>query len=348
MSVICWWLSRYDANLSGENSAADLRRRIYRCGITLILMAVGVGVGGFVFVAVIVPVAIIWTGCLSEFFARSFHKLIDSPGSGDSAPDQLTTDLDRLAALVEQGDTVEALALVTRLVEAREGSSVALEVLCFRIYDEMLSAQGKFRPSLLVEARQFEEQGKCLEAESCLSQLLAAEPRSLPAALRLMRLYARDLHAPGRAYALLQAFEHRSRLPPKFSDYARARIGEWVAPDPGEANPLGIESLLVDPEYSKGPETSTNPAGMSVADLLSSGRLGTAIEILEMNLSHNPGDFDSWLQLAEAHAVYCCNINKASEIVAKIEANAAFRPEQIRVAKEKLQAWRTRLPGADH
>ncbi|MGH7970729.1 MAG: tetratricopeptide repeat protein, partial [Limisphaerales bacterium] len=84
----------------------------------------------------------------------------------------------------------------------------------------------------------------------------------------------------------------------------------------------------------------------SVADLLAAGRLGTAIERLETKVRHRPDDFDAWLMLAEAHGRYCCNLERARDIVRRIEMNAAFNPRQIREARAKLQEWRERQPNS--
>src|SRR5262245_19066560 len=96
-SALSWWLSGYDTAVTGENHRKDLKRRVIRCGVTLVLMVVGLSLalgsnrfGGFVFIAIIVPVAILWTGCVSEAFARAFHRLIDSSDSREFDPNELT------------------------------------------------------------------------------------------------------------------------------------------------------------------------------------------------------------------------------------------------------------------
>ena len=157
----------------------------------------------------------------------------------------------------------------------------------------------------------------------------------------LMLIYAQNLQTHGKAYALLGSLEPRPSIPPVFVDYARRCIGEWTnSIEPEKKSTEGVESLLVSGTQSKAPPIPINPVRGSVADLLASGHLGTAIEILEAELAERPQDFELWLKLAEAHGRYCRNVTRASAIVAKMEASAAFSPEQIRVARGKLGEWR--------
>jgi tetratricopeptide (TPR) repeat protein len=348
-AVGAWWLSGYDAAVTGENRGSDFKRRAWRCGLTLVLVAAGVAAssggsrfGGFVFIALIVPLALIWVGCLSEAFARAFHQLIDSADNREFDPRKLTGDLDRLAELVRQGRNEEAVGLCKKLLESGETSGLAMEAMLFRLYQEIFSDERIDAAFPLREAHQLRQEGRYAEAESRLNLLLKREPGNLAAAMMVMRLYVQQLHCPGNAYALLGTFEHRSDIPPAFVDYARRRLGEWIDPVAAEKKSTeGIESLLIARKHSKAPEHPSALDQTSVADLLADGQLGTAIEILEAKLAERPHDFDLWLQLAEAHGRYCRNLGRAGAIVAKMEANATFSPEQIRVAREKLEEWRT-------
>jgi hypothetical protein len=71
-AALSWWLSGYDTMVTGQDRAADFRRRAIRCGATLLLMAAGLA-NRWIFIAVVVPIAVIWAGCLSELFTRGFH-----------------------------------------------------------------------------------------------------------------------------------------------------------------------------------------------------------------------------------------------------------------------------------
>jgi hypothetical protein len=126
-------------------------------------------------------------------------------------------------------------------------------------------------------------------------------------------------------------------------EYLRNRVAEWLSPNSkGDTSLEGIESLLVDrsevDESRDAGDSKTNET--DVAELLSAGQLGTAIEILEGRIKKQPRDFEALLKLAEAYGVYCCNPDRAGKIVAKIETSPFFSPEQIREAKAKLQKWR--------
>jgi len=73
---------------------------------------------------------------------------------------------------------------------------------------------------------------------------------------------------------------------------------------------------------------------------LAGGYLGSAIEVLERKVVEKPDDFDSWLKLVEAQALYSHNIPRAQKVLRQMENNGAFSPEQIAAAKAKLGEWR--------
>ena len=50
ISVLAWWLSGFDTRVTGEDKAADFRRRALRCGATLLLVLLGFA-DGFFFIA---------------------------------------------------------------------------------------------------------------------------------------------------------------------------------------------------------------------------------------------------------------------------------------------------------
>lgn len=349
-SALTWWLSGYDSQVTGENRVKDIKRRALRCGATLLLVAIGITAatgggrfGGFVLIALVVPLGILWTGCVSDLLARGFHGLVDSSDSREFDPKELTRELDRLAELVQGGRNDEAINLCATLRKSAEGSALALDTTLFRVYDGLLAGSA-FATPLLVEAQMAYESGHCLLAESRLNQLLKSAPGNLKAGMLLIRLYARNLHNRNRAQAVLRSFEERDETPPGFVDYARQRLNEWLDPAPERPPGIeGIQSVLVAGKLFEPPEEVIDPKTASVAELLKAGHLGTAIERLETSVKERPQDFDLRLQLAEAYGRYCCNLSRASEIVAKIEAYPTFRPDQVRVAKAKLREWRARL-----
>lgn len=347
--ALAWWLSGFDSQLTGENRRADFLRRAIRCALTLLLVGVALAaaagggrVGGFVCIALIVPLAITWSGCVSELFAGVFHRLIDSPDDRELDPKELDRDLDRLAELSQQHRYGEAIQLCVKLKESAAGSGLGLEATLFRLYDEMF-ADGTTSPHL-AEVQKLYEGGQCLLAESRLNQVLKREPGNLGAGILLMKLYARNLRNANRALALLHTLEQQRGVPPGFIDYARERIRQWFDPA-SEPKPEaeGIESILV----RKRPtppleEEESDPNDLSIDELLEAGHLGTAIERLETQIKEHPADFDLRLRLAEAHGLYCCNISRASDIVTKIQTDPAFSPAQARKAQARLLEWRTR------
>jgi hypothetical protein len=347
-----WWLSGFDSKVTGENRVADVKRRVIRCGATIVLTAIGIGAalsggrfGGFVFIAMVVPLAIIWTGCVSEIFAHGFHRLVDSPDYGEYDPKELTRELDRLADLVKQGRNGEAIHLCAKLRESASVSALALDATLFHIYDEMFADHCLATSPTLAEAQKMRDEGHYLQAENRLNQLLKEEPRNLQAGVLLMQLYARNLRNSKKAYTLLHAFEQQTGIPAGFTDYVHQCIGEWIDPSTARKRSAnGIESLLVEKRHLDAPEDPIAPPEATVPDLLKSGRLGTAIERLETSIKMRPHDFDLRLQLAEAYGRYCCNFSRARDIIARIEASPVFSPEQVRKAKAKLKDWQGRRP----
>ena len=348
-ALVAWWLSGYDAKVTGENKPADLKRRAVRCGVTLSLVAAALGAsagsprfGGFVFLGIILPLAIFWAGCLSEVFTRMFHGLIDSADHTKLDSEKHTRDLDRLAALVWEGRNTEAIQLCTALQESGESSRVALETLLFRLYGEMFSDQGHLGSAALAEADQLCRAGHWSDGEARLNQLLEREPGNLPAIIALLRFYAKTLRSWHKTHEQLNLLEKRSELPPGFLEYSRRQSDLWLKAVPQAKSTEGIESLLVHREHPKGPAAVSDHQEATVSSLLAAGCLGTAIEVLETRLREQPHDFECWLSLAEAHGVYCGNLDRAGKIVARIEATKAFTPTQLQTARAKLQDWRAR------
>lgn len=339
-AALSWWLSGYDTLVTGQDRAADFRRRTIRCGATLLLMAAGLA-SPWIFIAVTVLIAVIWAGCLSELFARGFHRLVDSEDKRQFDPKQTERDLDKLAELVQRGRNDEAIAWCKKLKESGEASTLAIETVLFQLYSGMFAGDGARASPPLAEAQRLRAQGNPGEAAAKLDSLLQKEPDNLRAAFLLMRNYAENLGRPDKADALLRTLGQRPHIPPVFVEYARRSIQEWSGLAPRqEKRTEGIESLLVDCRDSEGPEKAADPAKASVDELLASGYLATAIEILESQIKDQPESFDLWLKLGEAHGVYCRNLQSAAKIIGRIEANPAFTQEQIQLAKSKLREWR--------
>ena len=353
MGALAWWLSGYDALLTGDDHRADLIRRAVRCGITLILLAVGlIGlrqgglVGGWMFISITVPLGITWAGCLSELFAGVFRGLVDSEDKREFDPKQTSRDLDRLAQLVRGGRDTEAVELCRRLKESCDISTLAVEAVLFQLYRRVFDNDGPQAGSVLAEIQQLRQRGNVAEAESMLSALLIQEPGNLAASFLLMRIYARDNRRVDRAIALLKSLERQNPFPPAFVDHARRCISEWggIVP-PKSKSTEGIESLLVGRTHSKASGHAIDPNAASIDELLAAGHLATAIELLERKTTEEPQNYEAWLKLAEAHGFHCCNASRAAKIIRKIETNPAFSKEQVRFARDKLEAWRARSGG---
>jgi tetratricopeptide (TPR) repeat protein len=349
-AALAWWLSGYDTGLTGDDRTADFVRRSIRCGLTVLMVAAGGAgllqggvVGGWLYLVVTLLLGISWAGCLSELFAGGFHRLVDAEDKREFDPKQTTRDLDRLAGLVRSNRNDEAIALCEQLKESGEASALAIETVLFQLYHRMFDTEHSLDSPPLAEAQKLRWQRRFAEAEAKLESLLKQEPENVAAALMLLRIYAQDLLRPDKADAMLQTFGQRPHVPPAFIEYARRCLAEWSGIVPAKAKTAeGIESLLVDPKHSRAPEKAIDWNTASVDELLAAGHLATAIKMLESQVDGQPRNFELWLKLAEAHGVHCGDFSRASKIIQKIEANSAFRPEQIALAKANLQAWQAR------
>lgn len=327
-TVASWWLSGYDAKVTGENEREDLLRRAFRCGLTLVLVEMAFWslwrywryddrACGMAYLIFMLPLTLIWCGCLAELCAHAFHRLVDPEDRRPFDPNKGRRDLDLLAALVQRGRKNEAIQLCRMLKESGDVSAATLDMMLERLGVEPDLIP---RPKPLVEASHLRRQGKLNEAESLLNSLLLKNPADVDAAFLLMRLYAQDLHHSDKAYEVLRTLEQQPHVAHDHIEFARRSIPEWSHPGPK------AEAVEAQPE--------------SVDELLAKGYFGTAVEILEQQTREQPADFDLWLKLAETHACHCGHIKQAEKIIQQIEANPAFTPEQIQRATAKLKEWR--------
>src|SRR5882672_8837807 len=311
-----------------------------RCGATLLLMAAGLA-SPWIMIAVTVLIAVIWAGCVSELFARGFHRLVEPQDTAQFDPKQNARDLDNLAMLVQSGRNDEAIELCKELNESGEASTLAIEAVLFQLYSRMFAADSVHNSPPLSEAQRLRAQGNPGAAASRLDSLLQKEPDNLGAVFLAAKIYALDLKRPEKADALLRTLGQQPHVPPVFVEYARRSIQEWSGLVPPTEKPTeGVESLLVNRGDSKCPDKATGPGKESVDELLAGGNLATAVEILESQIKDQPENLNLWLKLAETHGVYCRNLNLAGKIIRRIEANPKFTQAEIQLAKSKLKEWR--------
>ncbi|HEV2435787.1 MAG TPA: tetratricopeptide repeat protein [Verrucomicrobiae bacterium] len=327
-TLASWWLSGYDARLTGENERRDFIRRALRCGLTLFLVELaflslwrywryGDQASGMAYLIFVLPLALLWVGCLGEWCAHIFHGLIDPEDRRRSDPRKSRRDLDMLSSLVQSGRKEAAIQLCQMLKESGDVSVATLDTLL-----EHLGVKPDHIPKStpLTEACQLRSQGKLSEAEARLNLLLAKNPADADAALMLMRLYAQDMHLSDKAGQVLRSLEQQPHVARAIIEFARRSIHEWSHPKAKEA------VAEAQPE--------------SLDGLLAKGYFGTAIEILEQKTRERPQDFELWLKLAETHARHCGNLKRAEKIIQQIETNPAFTPEQIQLAAARLIEWR--------
>jgi hypothetical protein len=201
--------------------------------------------GGFVLVAVSLPLAILWTGRLSELFAGLFHQLIDSTDHRNYQAPGSARELDRLAALVRAGQHQEAIELSANLLKSGHVSVLAMDAMLSRCYEQAFTEERLLGSPALAEAALLCREGRALEAESRLRGLLRDDPQNLAAVLMLQWVCARGFPQSDKAATWLHTIEARRDLPPGFVGYARRRLREWSGrAAPNEKSTDGIESLV--------------------------------------------------------------------------------------------------------
>ncbi|HWC58570.1 MAG TPA: hypothetical protein VHC44_02675 [Verrucomicrobiae bacterium] len=324
-----WWMSGYDSRVTGENKKADAVRRALRCGITFGLLLLTT-INPYFAIFIFVTIAILWAGCIAEFFSGQFHRVVDPDDDRKFDPKETERKLDLLAGLVKEGRAAEAIDLCKKLEESGEASALALEATFHHIYQGILDSIEK--SPLLREAVWHESRGEFVYAEAELKRILALQPNNWAAMLQLMRVYAKGQSRPDKALAFLQPASKEPQLYPAFVPYAQRSINQWIE----EAqNPQASGEEDATPEI----QPPIVESELSVDELLKANQLATAVERLEKEISEQPKNFELRLKLAEAYAVYCADPNRAGKIIQKMENAAAFSAEQIQLAKAKLREW---------
>lgn len=130
-----WWLSGFDARVTGENKPRDLERRITRCGVTAILLGIFFGAGpvgiGFIPYIIIIPtlLGVLWAGCLAELLSRGVRQLVDSDDPREYDPNESTRNHDRMADLLRSGRRAEAVRLYQELKKSGAANILVLETM---------------------------------------------------------------------------------------------------------------------------------------------------------------------------------------------------------------------------
>ena len=324
VAAAAWWLSGHDPKVTGENKTNDVIRRVLRCLLTAIFAAILFGIRpsrlgyGFVPILLVFPIsiALVWRSCMSEWWVRGFYHLIFSDAKGEFDPNAEARELDRVAALLKNGNRDEALQLAEKLMKTGGANVLVLETMLARAGIEC-NAPGAANP--LAEVYRLRSEGKFAEAVTRLSAFVELNPSNVQALLLLIRLFAQDLKQPDNAAEALRLLEKQPHVPKWQIDYARHSLHDWSEdkPEPPPAEPL--------------PE--------SIDELLAKGYSGTAIEILDHAIKETPGDFDLRMKLVEAHAVYFKDKYTAQKIVQNMERDRAFTSDQIQTAKTRLTEW---------
>lgn len=333
--AVAWWLSGYDPRVTGEDPTSDLIRRVLRVGVTAVLLS-SVMINGILAIFMFVGIGIYWANCGSEFLAQQFHKAVDPEDKRVFDPKETGRNLDLLAKFVRESRTHEALELCKELESRADISPMALDANLFHLYQNILESM-PFLPAL-AEPRRLRELGKFNEAEALLKRIIDEQPENWAAMLMLMQLYAGDLLQPGKALAFITPVDDKkSLLHPAFIKYAKPSIEEWYAAAlEGKKNPDEPAAPAIG--YSA-PSAPAAVAEVSVDELLKTGQMTTAIELLENLTREEPKNFDAWMKLAEGYAVYCADPKRAEKIFRAMELSRNFSPEEIQQTRAKLREW---------
>lgn len=279
---------------------------------------------GILYLATLAPLAMLWTGCISEAGARYFCHLInpyDEKRPYD--PKTGTRELDAIAGLIRSGRKEEAIQLCQMLLRTSPELRPALETTLHHLGEPPQELPRESRP--LAEASHLRQAGKFKEAETVLKTLLKKEPSNVHSALMLIRLYCQDLRQPDMAAKVLQSIEKQPHVPAAYLEFARSALADSQTPPAPPMNAVPEE---------KAPD--------SIEELIAKKYLGTAIDILERQCETEPGNFGAWLKLAEVHGLHCANLQSAEKTIRRIEANSAFNAGQKQQARNQLQEWRRR------
>ena len=322
-----WWLTGVDNTVGGESKRDHHLTRAVRCVAVVFLSAIFIGAlgqSGFAVIPVliIVPlsIALVLRSSLAEVFTHGFLGLVDPAlhDHRDLDPHQARRYQDAIAHLIHNGHRDEAIKLCEELKQSGEVDAVTLENTL-----EFLGVEPQRAPAKpLARAGRLRAQGDFAGAEKLLKSLLLKNPADDGAAMMLMRLYAQDLRLPGRAQEVLRALQKQPHVPASHLEFARRSIAEWSRPQP------------------VAPKAAHPPQPLSVDDLLAQGSLGTAVELLEAQIKARPDDFALQLKLAEVHAVHCKNVMRAEKLIGRLERASNASPQQIELARAKLEEWR--------
>ena len=325
---LTWWLTGIDKTMGGESKRDRRLSRAVRCVAVLFLVAVFLGfaeqsspglAGIPVLLIVPVSIALVLRSSLSELFTHGLLRFLDPELRDARAADLKKSGryLDTIAHLIRNGRRDEAIKLCEEFKRTGEVDLVTLETML----DYLGVKQERVRAQTPLElAGRLRAEGKTAAAEQSLKLLLAKNPADAGAAMMLIRLYAQDLHQPGKAMETLRTLEQQKHVSKDYLEFARGAITEWSRPGPEP----DVATIMPD----------------SLDEMLAKGFFGTAIEALEQRLKDQPDDFDLRLKLAEVHAVRCHHFSRAEKIIRQIETGPNFNPEQKALAGAKLKEWR--------
>ena len=321
-----WWLTGLDKSFNGESKRdRHFTRTLRTVGVVflfavLLACAQSGGAAGIPLLLIVpVSIALLLRSSLSELFAGGFLRLVDPTLHDGSAFDlkRAQRHRDNIAWLIHHGKRDEAIKLCDELKENGELDATTLETIL-----EFLGVKQERAPAPqpLKEIADLRAQKKFTEAEHSLKLLLAKNPADSGAALMLMRLYTQDWQQSDKAAEVLRELEQQPHVSADHIEFARRSVVEWTQPQ------------------SKPAEDETTAE--SLEEMLTRGFYGTAIELLELKIKAPSPDFDSWLKLAEIHALHCENFARAEKIIRQMEKDPLFSAPQIAAAEAKLKEWR--------
>lgn len=256
-----WWLSGYDAKVTGEDQTRDTVRRGIRCGLTVILMEIafrslmrwwlyGEQTSGYIYLAIALPLAITWAGCLSELFARGFQNLLDPKDERAIDLKETQRALDTIASLVREGRTEEAIRMCRERLSEGDVSVLAMEALLEQLEapsspsggPPVLPAAGaeatepqpamaaSSAPVIGVRGKSIEqllEEGYRGTAIEILEQQLKEKPGDFALWLKLAEAYGRHCGNFKRAEKIIDQLAANPAFLPEQVQSAKAQLKLW-------------------------------------------------------------------------------------------------------------------------
>ena len=206
---------------------------------------------GLTYLALALPLAITWAGCLSELFARAFQSLFDPKDERPGDLKEHQRALDTIARLVREERREEAIRLCRERIEAGDTSILAMEALLEQLEgrsrgggsvpppeaspaatDALRAAPGALAATVDMRKQSIDEllaEGYRGTAIEMLEEKLQERPRDFDLRLKLAEVHARHCENLKRAQKIIDQIESDGAFTAEQKQQARTKLKEWRA-----------------------------------------------------------------------------------------------------------------------